>query len=208
MIMAAPFATLSRDVDSHLHNEGSEWSTCLDGRGVSHRFGDAVDHREELVQSGADAALHQLFHMTLSSLRGYQEIAETASQVSLRTFIDVIVRQRSAQCRALARMSEGLIPESMNFELSDEAALADPSAADLQIIWLRTVWTFEQAEFGRFIDNIEQAEMMLEDAFLSAADTFPDSDFAVIFQQHAINICGARQCLDDITGELLTRDRY
>lgn len=207
MIMAAPSATLSREFDAHLHNEGCEWSTCLNGRGVSHRLGDAVDHREELVQSGADAALHQLFHMTLSSLRGYQEIAAVTSQVSLRNFVEVIVRQRSAQCRALARMSEGLIPESMNFEQSDDAALADPSAADLQIIWLRTVWTFEQNEFGRFIDNIELAEMMLEDAFLSAAETFPDSEFAVIFQQHAVNICGARQCLDDISGDLLASAR-
>ncbi|MDB5339020.1 MAG: hypothetical protein JWN70_4639 [Planctomycetaceae bacterium] len=215
MIMAVPSATLPLEFDSSANYVGREWSkpagnewSDLQARGVPEIVLSPDDHREALVESGADEVLLQLFHMTLSSLRGYQELADLTTRPELRSLLEVIARQRSAQCRSLARMSDGLIPEWINLEKSDDAALADPSAADLQIVWLRTIWNFEQEEFPRFGENLDQAELLLEDAFLNASETFLDSEFSVIFRQHAINICGARQCLEDVVGDHVSTDRY
>lgn len=205
MIMAVPSATLSLDFDTAL---GNEWSSDLDMRGVHNDISPFARQQTDLSRTGTDEVLRQLFHMTLSSLRGYQELAQLSARPELKTLVEVIARQRSAQCRALARMSDGLIPEWSNLEKSDDAALADPSAADLQIVWLRTIWNFEQDEFARFGENLDQAEMMLEDAFLNATEACLDSEFAVIFRQHAINICGARQCLEEVVGDHVSHERY
>ncbi len=218
MIMAVPSATLPLEFDSSANyvgrerskTAGNEWCN-METRGVAEIASLPDERREELeptVQTGADEVLQQLFHMTLSSLRGYQELAELTTRPELRSLLEVIARQRTAQCRDLARMSDGLIPEWINLKKSDDAALADPSAADLQIVWLRTIWNFEQDEFARFGENLDQAELMLEDAFLNAAETFLDTEYSVLFRQHAINVCGARQCLEDVVGDHVSTDRY
>ncbi len=205
MIMAVPSATLTLDFDTAL---GNEWSSDLNVRGVQNDNSPLARQQTDWGRTGTDEVLRQLFHMTLSSLRGYQELAQLSARPELRTLLEVIARQRSAQCRALARMSDGLIPEWQNLERSDDAALADPSAADLQIVWLRTIWNFEQDDFSRFGENLDQAEMMLEDAFLSATETCLDSESTTIFRQHAVNICGARQCLEDVIGDHVSHERY
>ena len=207
MIMAVPSTTSGSELDSP-RAAGSEWAA--DTR--------VVRVRESLMNSDVASplqepslvtgTLQQLFHMTLSSLRGYQDLAQLSTQPELRTLLDVIARQRCAQCRALARMTDGLIPEWMNLEKSDDDALADPSAADLQIVWLRTIWSFEQDEFARFGENLDQAELMLEDALLGASEAFPDGELTTVFRQHAINICGARQCLEDVVGDHISSERY
>ncbi len=204
MIMAVPSATLELDHDSSARTVGNEWSTDFDARGCRTNLAS----EGQPAQSNADVVLEELFHMTLSSLRGYQELAELTTRPELRSLLEVIARQRSAQCRALARMSNGRIPEWKNLDKSDDAALADPSAGDLQIVWLRTIWNFEQGEFARFGENLDQAELMLEDAFLDATDAFAGSHFADVLRQHAINICGARQCLEDVVGDHVSSERY
>lgn len=207
MIMAVPSATLGLDPAASERIAGNEWSSDRSVR----EFHDALSNEvrlEDLAQSNTDVVVEQLFHMTLSSLRGYQELAQLTSCLELRSLLEVISRQRCAQCRALARMSQGTISEWKNLDKSDDAALADPSAADLQIVWLRTIWNFEQGEFARFGESLDQAEMMLEDAFLDASEAFIDSEFAAIFKEHAINICGARQCLEDVVGDHVSSDRY
>lgn len=215
MIMAVPSATLRLEFDSSANYVGREWSeqagnewSDLQARGVPEMVATPVDHEKEVVESGADELLQQLFYMTLSSVRGYQELSELTTRPELRSLLDVITRQRSAQCRSLARLSAGLIPEWIALEKSDDVTLTDPSAVDLQIVWLRTIWNFEQDEFVRFGESLDQAELMLEDAFLNAAETFVDSEYSVIFRQHAINICGARQCLEDVVGDHVSTDRY
>ena len=207
MIMAVPSATLALDPVFSGRVTGNEWSSDRNIHEVHDALGNEVP-LDELAQTNTDLIVEQLFHMTLSSLRGYQELAQLTSCLELRSLLEVIARQRSARCRALARRSQGAIPEWKNLEKSDDAALADPSAADLQIVWLRTIWNFEQDEFARFGENLDQAEMMLEDAFLDASEAFVNSEFAAIFKEHAINICGARQCLEDVVGDHVSSERY
>jgi len=202
MIMGVPAATL--DLDSTVR---TEWSSDRSVRGFHDHL--ALDGQQgQLTPSNVDLVLEQLFHMTLSSLRGYQELAQLTPRRELRSLLEVIACQRSAQCRDLARMSNGRIPEWKNLEKSDDAALADPSATDLQIVWMRTIWNFEQGEFVRFGENLDQAELMLEDAFLNASEACAGSEFAEIFRQHAINICGVRQCLEEVVGDHVSSERY
>ncbi len=157
---------------------------------------------DEVVDPDIEDVVRELFHMTLASLRGYREISRLTTDPKLHTFVEVMVHQRAAQCRALAQMSRSLYRQLTKVGADDDS-LADPSAADLQIIWLRTIWSFEQDEFGRFSDNIEQAESILEDAFLNTANTFRTTSAAPIFRQFAMNICGARQRLEDLSDSLM-----
>lgn len=166
------------------------------------KFFQATTTRSHHEVPGLEDAVRQLFHMTLASLRGYREIAHLATDSDLLTCVDVLVHQRSAQCRALAQMSHSLYAQLERMGHEDELQ-ADPSAADLQLVWLRTIWSFEQEEFGRYADNIEQAEAILEDAFLSAANAFRNTGVAAIFRQFAMNICGARQRWEELSNALV-----
>lgn len=151
---------------------------------------------------GLEDTVRQLFHMTLVSLRSYREVAHITSDAGLANFIEVLIAQRAAQCRALAQMSHSLYRQLNNLGHEDELQ-ADPSAADLHLVWLRTIWSFEQEEFGRFTDNVEQAESALEDAYLSAANAFRNTGVAAIFRQFAMNICGARQRWEELGNTLV-----
>lgn len=165
---------------------------------TSHTDNPAESH--DLVERnihGFEDAVRQLFHMTLASLRGYREIAQLTLNPELHTFVDVVARQRGAQCRALVQMSHSLYRQLSLLGPEDET-LADPGAADLQVIWLRAIWNFEQEEFGRFADSIEQAEALLEDALLSAANSFKNAGASAICRQFAMSVCGARQRLEEL----------
>jgi hypothetical protein len=151
---------------------------------------------------GLEDAVRQLFHMTLASLRGYREIGHLAMNPEVHNLVAVIAHQRAAQCRSLAQMSHSLSRQLSKLSPEDDS-LVDPAAAELQIIWLRAIWSFEQEEYGRFADTIEQAEAILEDAFLSAADTFKCAGMAGICRQFALNICGTRQRLEELTHALV-----
>lgn len=151
---------------------------------------------------GFEDAVRQLFHMTLASLRGYREIAHLTTHPELHTLLEVLVHQRAAQCRALAQMSHSLYRQLGKLGPDDES-LTDPAAADLQVIWLRAIWSFEQEEFGRFADNTEQAESILEDALLGAANSFKNAGASVLCRQFAMSVCGARQRLEELTDSLV-----
>lgn len=163
--------------------------------------GQEVSSLECLETVTANEVIQQLFHMTLASLRGYQEISKLVSEEPLRTFLDVLVRQRTARCQALTQ----LLPQTIRLPLDfnpDEESLVDPTAFDLRIMWLRTIWSIEKEEFARFGDYIDMAELLLEDACLAAADTFRTSSLAALFRDHAIDVCGARQRLEVLAGDL------
>lgn len=158
--------------------------------------------QQESTDPDLDDVVRELFHLTLASLRGYREILHLTTHPELHNLVTVLVQQRSAQCRALAQMSQSLYRQLARIGAEDDS-LSDPSAAELQIVWLRTIWSFEQDELGRFVDNIEQAETILEDAFLTTANMFRTTAAAAIFQQFALTICGARQRLDELSENLV-----
>jgi hypothetical protein len=149
----------------------------------------------------ADEVILELFHMTLASLRGYQELSRLVNEEPLKTFLDVIIRQRTARCQALAQLS----PETMGVPLDfnpDDESLANAGAFELRIIWLRAIWSFEKCEFSRFGDHIEMAESMLEDTYLTAAHTFRLSAISALFRGLALDVCGARQRLESLSADL------
>jgi hypothetical protein len=200
MVVAVPSMLASQVVSRDTYQE-TENSEDMGDRGAD----------EALESSGSaniDTVLRQLFQMTLVSIEGYRELTSLAAQPELREFLDVIARQRTAQCRALAQMSGGSISVPLNFERQIYSTFDGPDSVTLQHSWVRAIWTFEQDQFVRFSECLDQAETALEDAFLTAAEAFPDSEFGANFQQYAINICGARQCLEDVTSGCIPTGRY
>jgi len=147
--------------------------------------------------SEEEAVLRQLFLMNLCSVAGYREIADLTANAEVRTFADVVARQRRAQCRALAERYGW--PSHTPYD-------AEPAAAELRIIWLRALWALEQGEYGTFAEGLETAESILEDACLRAAQAFRGSLIAGMFEEHAMSVCGVRECLEEMVDGLCHPD--
>ncbi|MDB5385422.1 MAG: hypothetical protein JWM11_1068 [Planctomycetaceae bacterium] len=145
-----------------------------------------------------DIALRELLNLNQSSLQGYQELLKLTTDSGLRNFVEIMIRQRSVQCGELAEVLARFAPDSINIDRAD-AALVDPNSADLRVLWLRAVWSYEQDQFGPFSEKIELAESRLEDAYLTAAEAVQHADIAELFLKHAMNVCGARQRLEELT---------
>jgi hypothetical protein len=137
--------------------------------------------------SGIEETVEQLVQMNLCSLRGYQEIADTTNDPRVRDFADVMLRQRSAQFRELATGWTGLDV------LADES---DPAACEMGLHWARALWSIDQEEPRDGLEAIEEAEQLLEDAYLNAASLYPRCSITAVFNRHATNVCGARQRLE------------
>lgn len=129
----------------------------------------------------------RLFQLNLSSLSAYAEIADQATDPELRDFATVMTRQRMAQCRALSRFSRPVPPPRSN-----------PAVCPLRFIWLRALWSLEQDDLVAFAELAEQAESLLEDAFVEAADAVVDRPVADLLYELAINVCGARERFEEI----------
>jgi hypothetical protein len=148
-----------------------------------------------------DIALQELLHLNQSSLNGYQELLKLATDPAFRNFLEVMIRQRSAQCAELSATLTKFDPAASNAHQED-AGLIDPNSSDLRVLWIRAVWNYEQEQFGPFAEKMELAESRLEDAYLAAAEAVQHSDVAGLFLSHAMDVCGARQRIEDLTYNL------
>ncbi|MCC7422292.1 MAG: hypothetical protein IT428_18600 [Planctomycetaceae bacterium] len=159
-----------------------------------------VARREDIVRTDSTGIVEtaaQILQMNLLSLKGYQELADVAPDESIQTFAEIMVRQRSAQCRELAKiLADHPVPQELENNACEELRLA----------WVRALWALDQGEIFNGMEGIEQAEEMLEDAYLNAAALYGRCPIAVVFCRHAMNVCGARQRLDDPTSEALAED--
>jgi hypothetical protein len=137
--------------------------------------------------TGIEEAVEQLVHMNLASLRGYQEVADVTTNPHIRDFAQVMLSQRSAQCRELMEGWSGLLvaPDQ-----------DDPAANDLSLLWVRALWNLDQDESGNSLEMIAEAEQLLEEAYLKAAALYEPCPIATLFRQHATSICGALQRLE------------
>lgn len=147
-----------------------------------------------------DVALQELLNLNQTSLDGYHDLLKTTANPELRNLIETVLRQRTAQNAELLEMLSRFDPDTGKINESD-AALVDPNASELRVMWVRAVWNLEQEHFGRFADQIELAESMLEDAYLTAAEAVQHADITNLFLQHAMSVCGARQRLEEISGD-------
>ncbi len=102
MIMAVPSATLELDHDSSARTVGNEWSTDFDARGCRTNLAS----EGQPAQSNADVVLEELFHMTLSSLRGYQELAELTTRPELRSLLEVMPDQTAPLVAPVSSLDE------------------------------------------------------------------------------------------------------
>ncbi len=130
----------------------------------------------------------KLFQMNLSSLSGYVEAADLATDLELRDFAQVMIRQRMAQCRSLLMLA----PNAANPATSR-------AVCPLRLAWLRALWSLEQDDFVSFAQSAERAESLLEEAFVEAADAVVDRSIAARFYELAINVCGARERFDEFS---------
>lgn len=161
---------------------------------------ESVARREDIVRTDSTGIVEtaaQILQMNLLSLKGYQELADIAPDESIQTFAEIMVRQRGAQCRELAKI------------LADHPAPQDSennSCEALRLAWVRALWALDQGEVFNGMDGVELAEEMLEDAYLNAAALYGRCPIAVVFCRHAMNVCGARQRLEDPSAEALADD--
>lgn len=198
-LMRTRMAARTRKVFGDQSGRSSAFKNRIRSRGFhSKTNGKAVD-LEGLDDLGLSDAIRQLFQMTLASMQGYRELVQIADTAELRILAEVVVRQRAAQCEFLAQLSSSVYRQLYQFGAKD-SALTEPAAAELQLVWLRAIWSIEQEEFGPFGEHLEQAEALLEDAFLCAASTFAaEPALNGPFRQFALDICGARQRLEVLT---------
>jgi hypothetical protein len=160
-----------------------------------------VSRRHDVVRTDSTGIVEtaaQILQMNLLSLKGYQELADVAPDESIQTFAEIMVRQRSAQCRELAKiLADHAIPQEATSNNSCEA---------LRLAWVRALWALDQGEVFNGMEGVEQAEEILEDAYLNAAALYGRCPIAVVFCRHAMNVCGARQRLDDPSEEAVADD--
>jgi hypothetical protein len=145
-----------------------------------------------------DAILTHLRDMIVSSLSGYQEIFELAPTDHIRTFAEVVGRQRSAQQHALYEHIEHLNSEP---DRQDRESLSA-----LRSTWRRAIWCLEQRDYEGFAGRLEVAEELLEEAFLSASESLQDSSLAADLRDYAVMVCGARTICEELPDELSDGD--
>jgi hypothetical protein len=133
--------------------------------------------------------LRELMQLTFSSLSSYHELAELAAEPALKSFAEVIVRQRSAQLEELRRLSASA------WSL-DRAAPREALSA-LRSIWRLAIWYYEQDHQAEFAEYAERAESLLEEAFLAMAGRVTNEEWEPTLRSHAIAICGARSVWEE-----------
>jgi hypothetical protein len=139
----------------------------------------------------SDALLSRLLQMSLQSLRGYLEVVDLGRTDELTIFTDVIVRQRSAQCRQLAGFLD-------RFEYS--SVCTDRETMALRTAWIRALAALDQGNEAVFARHVAVAEQVLQDYCLAAAIEI-SCDFAHdILREYAINLSGALDRLDKLSG--------
>lgn len=127
--------------------------------------------------------------MNLCSVAGYRELADLTEDAELRTFADVVARQRSAQAREIGAHFGW--PSYAPFD-------TEPAAAELRLLWLKGLWALDEGEECHFAENLEEAEVLLEDAYLRARQLLANGPLAPLFDQHSISVCGVRQRIEEL----------
>lgn len=141
-----------------------------------------------------DRILNHLRHLTVSSLSSFEEIASAETDLHLSSFADVIVRQRTAQQHALY--------EVLGYSsASDEDEFAGSLAA-LRSLWRAAIWNLEQGHRGLFLEYAERAESLLEEAYLSAAQSLGDDPLAGEIRDYAIMVCGSRALIEELADSM------
>jgi hypothetical protein len=196
MMTATSYAriTRTRHADQRNHSER------IESRRSNPFTHEKLARQDDIVRTDSTGIVEtaaQILQMNLLSLKGYQELADVASDEAIQTFAEIMVRQRSAQCRELAKiLADHSVPQD----------LTNTACESLRMQWVRALWALDQGQIFNGMEGVEQAEEMLEDAYLNAAALYGRCPIAVVFCRHAMNVCGARQRLEDPSAEALSDD--
>lgn len=159
------------------------------------REGSTVLERALVAVGENDAILNHLRHMVITSLSSYQEIVDLTACRHLKTFAEVMVRQRTAQQQSLYDAIEYL-------SSGDEDDFPDSLSA-LRSLWRCAIWNLEQNKPAVFVDYLELAEELLEEACLTAAATLSKDPLAAELRAIAVTVCGARSVAEDFATDLI-----
>ncbi|MFO1019856.1 MAG: hypothetical protein U0903_04060 [Planctomycetales bacterium] len=139
--------------------------------------------------SNDEAIARDLLKLCLSSLGGYEEIAERSTSEEVREFAQVVLRQRWAHGHAL----------EMRFHpFGLQGARSEFSCAEIRSHWLLAFSSLEEDADLSYLDHIERAECALEEAYLAASKRLSDPAFAEQLLDFALSVCGARQRWEEI----------
>jgi hypothetical protein len=176
----------------------------VDGRRGPHAFGRATSPRAHGLRIGpeqsrlfayedgslpSDAPLSRLLRMSLYSLRGYLEMMDLSPNAEFKTFADVMIRQRYAQCRQLASFLE-------HFGYS--AVESDRKNMALRVAWVRALAELDQGNLPRFTQHVASAEQLLEDACLETAMEISCDAVRDTLHEYAVNLYGAQERLEEL----------
>lgn len=167
------------DLPGSTDDSASEESALMDGAG------DLFQDRDQIV--------NHLRHLTISSLSSYQEIASTTTDPHLKSFAEVVVRQRTAQQRSLYDL--------IGYLAANEDDEASESLAALRSLWRGAIWNLQEGHYGLFLEYAERAEALLEESYLLAAKALANDPFAQEFRNYAVMICGARAVIEELADD-------
>lgn len=198
-------SSLSVEIESQSDLWEQIWSAALPEQAMGERPSiQATPVDAEFV--AVSEMLEQLIRMNRASLLGYSDLYHSANDSILQIFLEVVMRERSAQCERLERAYQKISRRALPRD-SSEDSLTDPSAAEVHVMWSRAIWCFEHEQFGRLLDDVDSAEILLEDAYLTASHTLPNSSLGALFQEYAIDVCGSRQRFEELTYDLVSESQ-
>ena len=186
-------ADLGLETASRDDAEFDSWESteAVDAYPIWDDCGLALAARGEIEER--NSILTELIQLTLSSGSSYQELVELSREDHLRSFAEVVVRQRAAQCQELRQQ------QTQCWDDDEEQPRETLSA--LRSLWRVALWNYEQHNLTAFVEYAERAESLLEEACLAAAQAFDDNDWKQMLRNHAVMVCGARGLWEELQSE-------
>lgn len=129
--------------------------------------------------------LSPLIQATLTSASAYHALSEISRDQDLSQFAVSLLGQRYFICQELQRRKSKPCVE--NFENNE-------FVSPIRKAWLNSLQSLNRNHSVGFIEHAENAEWLLEEAFLTAINALDDPILVCELREHAIAICDTRQC--------------
>lgn len=131
------------------------------------------------------SALRPLVQATLTSASAYHALSETSQDPDLCQFAAALLSQRYSICQALDRHKSKYRPECSE---------SDKFVSSIRGAWVNSIQSLSRNHTADFVEHAENAEWLLEEAFLTVIHSLDNLKLADELREHAIAICDARQC--------------
>lgn len=135
-------------------------------------------------------ALSPLIQATLTSASAYHALSEVSRDRDLSQFAVSLLGQRYFICQELHRRKSKSCQSKHCVESIENNEFVSP----IRKAWLNSLQSLNRNHSAGFIEHAENAEWLLEEAFLTAINTLDNPMLVSELREHAIAICDARQC--------------